>query len=172
MKSATGSTTTGASFTALTVTTNLFVTASPPASVALTLIRLVPFPFVANASVRFVPCVMLAVMSAVFVFPTTPYVRFVAAVSTSANIVDRFVTTFPASSLTTKSATGSTTTGASFTALTVTTKLFVTDNPLGSAALTETRLVPLLFAANTSVRFVPCVIVAVIKALFVFPTTA
>ena len=67
---------------------------------------------------------------------------------------------------------GEITIGASFTALTVTMKLFVTDNPLGSVALTETWLAPLLLAVNASVRFVPCVILAVTRAVFVFPTTA
>ena len=65
----------------------------------------------------------------------------------------------------------SATTGASFTAVTVTTKVFVTDR-LPSVALTLIWLVPLPFAANARVRFVPCVIVADTNALFVLPTTA
>ena len=64
------SATTGASFTAVTVTTKVFVTDRLP-SVALTLIRLFPLPFAANARVRFAPCVIVAMTSDAFVLPTT-----------------------------------------------------------------------------------------------------
>ncbi len=63
--------TVGGSLIATTDTVKVFVTESPPGSVALTLILLVPLPLTANASVRFVPLVIVAPTSEVLVFAVT-----------------------------------------------------------------------------------------------------
>ena len=141
--------TVGASFTALTVMTNVVLTVSFPSS-AVTVIVEVPLAFATKVLVRFVP--LTATVTTEVSELLAVNVKLVP--STSVNTPLKSVVEGLASSDTVKSLIAFATVGASFTALTVMTNVVLTVS-FPSSAVTVIVEVPLAFATKVLVRFVP-----------------